>query len=265
MDRNPRHAPEKEEDELPGRYVEGVNPVFELLKSGRSVDKLFIAQEAEKRHAHLAALARKNGAAVVVCDRRKLDRMSTSNAHQGVIASAAAVSYATVQDILALAGKRGEKPLIVICDGITDPHNLGAIIRSAEVAGAHGVVIGRHRSAGLNTACFKAAAGALEYIPVARVTNIRAEIDALKECGIWIYAADAKGTKTVYEADLRGPAAVVIGSEGEGVSRLVLDGCDFTVSIPVKGRISSLNASAAAAVMLFETVRQRSCGGGSAK
>lgn len=257
MKNNRNPAAEEADDGLPGQYVEGVNPVLELLRSGRTVDKLYITAEAANKHAQIVAFAKKSGAPVVVCDRRKLDGMSTSHAHQGVIASAAAVSYSTVADILAHAERRGEKPLIVICDGITDPHNLGAIIRSAEVSGAHGVIIGRHRSAGLNTACFKAAAGALEYIPIARVTNIRAEIERLKEEGVWIFAADAAATKTVYEADLRGAAAVVIGSEGDGISRIVLESCDFTVSVPVKGRIASLNASAAAAVLLFEAVRQR--------
>ena len=164
--------------------------------------------------------------------------------------------YASLRDILALAQSRGERPLVVLCDGITDPHNLGAIIRSAEVAGAHGVVIPRRRSAGLNAACAKAAAGALEHLPVARVSNLAAALAELKENGLFLFAADMAGV-SMYQADLTGPAAIVIGSEGEGLSRLVRESCDAVISIPQRGRIPSLNASNAAAVLLFEALRQR--------
>ena len=183
--------------------------------------------------------------------------MSATGAHQGVIAMVAAHSYATLDDILNRAKERGEAPLIVICDELSDPHNLGAIIRTAECAGAHGVVIPKRRSVGLTAIVGKASAGALEYMPVARVTNITNAIKELKERGVWIFGTAAEGATPLYQADLKGAAAIVIGNEGDGMSRLVAESCDLKVSIPMKGRISSLNASAAAAILLYEAVRQR--------
>ena len=183
--------------------------------------------------------------------------MSATGAHQGVIAMVAAHSYATLDDILNRAKERGEAPLIVICDELSDPHNLGAIIRTAECAGAHGVIIPRRRSVGLTAVVGKASAGALEYMPVARVTNITNAIKELKERGVWIFGTAAEGATLLYQADLKGAAAIVIGNEGDGMSRLVAESCDLKVSIPMKGRISSLNASAAAAILLYEAVRQR--------
>lgn len=236
--------------------LEGRNAVWEALRAGRQLDKLFVASGSASGVGHIIQLARKQGVPVQECDRRKLDRMSATGAHQGVIAIAAAARYAELDDILALARQRGEAPLVILCDGITDPHNLGAIIRSAEVSGAHGVVVPRRRSAGLNAACAKAAAGALEHLPVARVSNLAAALTRLKEEGLFLYAADMEGV-SLYETDLTAPIGIVIGSEGEGLSRLVRQECDAAVSIPQRGRISSLNASNAAAVLLFEAVRQR--------
>ena len=194
---------------------------------------------------------------VVEADHRKLDAMSVTQAHQGVIAVAAAKAYAAVEDILAAAADKGEKPLIVICDELSDPHNLGAVIRTAECAGAHGVIIPKRRSAGLTAVVAKTSAGAVSYLPVARVANIPALLEDLKKQGLWVFGTAADGTTALYDADLKGPAAIVIGSEGDGMSRLTAEKCDFLVSIPMKGHISSLNASAAAAILLYEAVRQR--------
>ena len=238
--------------------LEGRNALTEALRSGRTIDKVFIASgETDKGLQRLAAQAKDAGAVVVPVDRRKLDMMSTTHAHQGVIALAAARAYFTIDDILQEAADRGENALIVICDELTDPHNLGAIIRSAECAGAHGVIIPKRRSVGLTATVAKASAGAVEYMKVARVTNINAAMEELKEKGVWIFGTAAEGSIPMYDADLTGPAAIVIGSEGDGMSRLVQKNCDVTVHIPMKGSISSLNASAAASILLYEAVRQR--------
>ena len=238
--------------------IEGRNAVTEALRAGRAVDKLYIAKgDTDRTLSRLAAQARKAGTVVVEADRRKLDAMSTTGAHQGVIAVAAAAEYASVEDLLALAEERGEAPLVVVCDEISDPHNLGAIIRTAECAGAHGVIIPKRRSAGLTAVVAKTSAGAVSYLPVARVANIPALLKELKERGVWVFGAAAEGSVPLYEADLKGPAAIVIGNEGDGMGRLVRESCDVLVSIPMRGRISSLNASAAAAVLLYEAVRQR--------
>jgi len=244
-------------EELEGQ-LEGRNALTEALRSGRTIDKVFIASgETDKGLQRLAADAKAAGAVVVPVDRRKLDAMSVTRAHQGVIALAAAMPYFTIDDILQEAADRGETPLIVICDELTDPHNLGAIIRSAECAGAHGVIIPKRRSVGLTAVVAKASAGAVEYMKVARVTNINAAMEELKQKGVWIFGTAAEGSIPMYKADLTGPAAIVIGSEGDGMSRLVQKNCDVTVHIPMKGRISSLNASAAASILLYEAVRQR--------
>lgn len=236
---------------------EGRNAVMELLRAGKTVDKLFLSADVSGRMADIVAMAKASGAVVVECDRRKLDAMSETGVHQGVIAQAAAHEYVSLADILHTAEERGEKPLILICDGLTDPHNLGAVIRSAETAGAHGVVIPKRRSVGLTATAAKASAGAVEHIGVARVTNLAAAIDTLKEHGVWVFGADAGGDKNLYDADFADSCAIVIGSEGDGISRIVRDKCDFIVSIPMKGKVNSLNASAAAAVLLYEAVRQR--------
>ncbi len=249
---------ERRERETDENLLEGRNAVTEALRAGRTIDKLYIASgETDKALARLAAMARQAGAAVVECDRRKLDQMSQTGAHQGVIAQAAVHDYCTVDEMLALAKERGEAPLLVLCDELTDPHNLGAILRTAECAGAHGVIIPKRRSVGLTAVVGKASAGAVEYMPVARVANLTQTIEALKKQGVWVFGTAADADTAFYSADLKGPAAIVIGSEGEGMSRLVAESCDFKVSIPMKGRISSLNASAAAAILLYEAVRQR--------
>ena len=239
--------------------VIGRSAVRELLRSGRTVDKLLVHRgEREGSIVMLVAEAIEQGIPVVEVDKAKLDEMAGFVPHQGVIAMVAAHDYASIDDILKKAADAGEAPLIVICDELSDPHNLGAIIRTAECAGAHGVIIPKRRSVGLTAVVGKASAGALEYLPVARVSNITAAIDTLKKAGVWIYGTAAEGSTTLYKADLKGAAAIVIGNEGQGMSRLVSDSCDFKVSIPMKGSISSLNASAAAAIMLYEAVRQRS-------
>lgn len=246
--------PEAETDGI----IEGRNAVTEALRSGTAIDKVYLAKgETDRTLSRIAADAKKAGAVVVEADRRKLDAMSLTHSHQGIIAVAAVRAYATVEDILSIAEARGEKPLLVVCDEISDPHNLGAIIRTAECAGAHGVIIPKRRSAGLTAVVAKTSAGAVSYLPVARVPNIPALLKELQKEGVWIFGTAAEGTTTLYEADLKGPAAIVIGSEGDGMTRLVRENCDFLVSIPMKGRISSLNASAAAAILLYEALRQR--------
>ena len=238
--------------------LEGRNAITEALKSGRTVDKVFIANgETDRGLQRLAAQAKEAGAVIVPVDRRKLDMMSTTHAHQGIIALAAAHEYASIEDILEVAAQRGENPLIVICDELTDPHNLGAILRSAECAGAHGVIIPKRRSMGLTATVAKASAGAVEHMKVARVTNISNAIAELKDHGVWVFGTAAEGSIPMYKADLTGAAAIVIGNEGDGISPLVRKNCDVMVHIPMKGRISSLNASNAAAILLYEAVRQR--------
>ena len=249
-----RPLPDAEADGI----IEGRNAVIEALRVGTAIDKIYLAKgETDKTLGHIASKARDAGIVVVEADRRKLDGMSRTHAHQGVIALAAVREYATVESILAAATEKGEPPLLVVCDEISDPHNLGAILRTAECAGAHGVIIPKRRSAGLTAIVGKTSAGAVSYMPVARVSNLPATLEELKKKGVWVYGTAAEGTTSLYDADLKGPAAIVIGSEGSGMGRLVREKCDFLVSIPMKGRISSLNASAAAAILLYEAVRQR--------
>lgn len=257
MRKNDRRKREPDEQEQTALY-EGRNAVTELLRAGKTVDKLFVSADVRGRMADICAMAKQAGAVIVECDRRKLDAMSETGVHQGVIAQAAAHEYVSVADLLEVARARGEQPFLLLCDGLTDPHNLGAVIRSAETAGAHGVIIPKRRSVGLTATAAKASAGAIEHIGVARVTNLAATIDELKDAGFWVFGADAGGDKNLYEADFVGATAIVIGSEGSGLSRIVREKCDFIVSIPMKGRVNSLNASAAAAVLLYEAVRQRS-------
>ena len=238
--------------------IEGRNAVSEAIRSGRTINKVFLADgDTDRALGRLAAMAKDAGAVVVRIDRRRLNEMSLTGAHQGIIASVAVHGYATIDEILAAAEAKGEAPLIVLCDELSDPHNLGAILRTAECAGVHGVIIPKRRSVGLTAVVGKASAGAVEYIPVARVSNIAAAIRELKERGVWVFGTAADGALPLYSADLKGPAAIVIGNEGEGMSRVVAESCDFKVSIPMKGHISSLNASAAAAILLYEAVRQR--------
>lgn len=245
-------------DEYKNETIEGRNAVIEALRASRALDKVFIARgDTDRGLAFVAAKAREAGVPVVECDRRKLDAMSVTKAHQGVVAVCAAARYCTIDDIFARAAERGESPLIVACDEISDPHNLGAIIRSAECAGAHGVIIPRRRSAGLTAIVGKTSAGAAEHLPVARVPNLGAALDELKSRGVWIYGTAADGSSPMWSTDFSGSLCLVIGSEGEGMGRLVREKCDFLVSIPLAGRVNSLNASAAAAVLLYEILRQR--------
>ena len=253
-----RERAEQREEHGGETLIEGRNAVAEALRAGTAIDKLYVVRGTTDRTLRaIAAQAREQGVVVVEVDHRKLDAMSVTQAHQGVIAVAAAKAYAAVEDILAVAADKGEKPLIVICDELSDPHNLGAVIRTAECAGAHGVIIPKRRSAGLTAVVAKTSAGAVSYLPVARVANIPALLEDLKKQGLWVFGTAADGTTALYDADLKGPAAIVIGSEGDGMSRLTAEKCDFLVSIPMKGHISSLNASAAAAILLYEAVRQR--------
>ena len=252
-----RVAPAAPVEETEGQ-LEGRNALQEALKSGRTVDKVFIAAgETDRALQRLAAEAKEAGAVVVPVDRRKLDAMSFTRAHQGVIALVAAHVYYSIDDILKEAASRGEAPLIVICDELSDPHNLGAILRSAECAGAHGVIIPKRRSVGLTATVAKASAGAIEYMKVARVTNINNAIAELKEKGVWVFGTAAEGSIPMYQANLTVPAAIVIGNEGDGMSQLVRKNCDVMLNIPMKGHISSLNASAAASILLYEALRQR--------
>ena len=252
-----RKRPPQRDAEADG-VIEGRNAVIEALRAGTAIDKIYLAKgDTDSALGHIANTARANGVVVVNADRRKLDEMSRTHAHQGVIAVAAVREYASIEDIFQRAEEQGEAPLIVLCDELSDPHNLGAVIRTAECAGAHGVVIPKRRSAGLTAIVAKTSAGAVSHIPVARVPNLTALMKELQKRGVWIFGAEMDGTTSLYEADLKGPAALVIGSEGSGMSRLVAETCDFTVSIPMKGKINSLNASAAAAILLYEAVRQR--------
>ena len=238
--------------------IEGRNAVIEALRVGTSIDKIYLQKgETDRTLGHIASKARAAGVVVVEADRRKLDAMSRTHAHQGVIALAAVREYASVADILRAAEERGEAPLVVVCDEISDPQNLGAIIRTAECAGAHGVIIPKRRSAGLTAIVAKTSAGAVAHVPVARVPNIPSLLKELKKQGVWVFGTAADGTTPLYNADLKGPAAIVIGSEGEGMTRLAAENCDFLVSIPMRGKLSSLNAAAAAAILLYEAVRQR--------
>ena len=239
-------------------YIEGRNAVIEALRAGRAIDKIYIAKgEVDSTLGHIASKARAQGIVVVETDRRKLDAMSQTHAHQGVVALCAVKEYCSVEDLLQRAAEKGEPPFLVMCDEISDPHNLGAIIRTAECVGAHGVIIPKRRSAGLTAVVDKASAGAAEHLPIARVPNLSAAIDTLKKAGVWVYGAAAEGSSPLWKTDLTGSICLVIGSEGDGISRLVREHCDVLVSIPMKGEISSLNASAAAAVLMYEALRQR--------
>ena len=259
----PMRKDRSQRDGDPGRpaprvdLVVGRNAVREALRAGRPADSLLV-QKGERAGAVLPLIAecREKGIIVKEVDQKKLDFMCGHAHHQGVILVTAAHEYATVEEILARAEEKGEPPFLVICDSLEDPHNLGAILRTAECCGVHGVIIPERRSVSLSGVVSKTSAGALEYVPVARVTNLNAAIKALKEKNIWVIAADMDGVP-YRQADLSGAVALVIGSEGRGVSRLVKENCDMTVSIPMKGKINSLNASVAAAVLMFEAALKR--------
>ena len=237
--------------------IEGRNAVLEAFRSGKCVDKLFILDGCQDGPVRtIAREARKTDTIINYVSKERLDQLSETHAHQGVIAQVAAYDYSTVDEILARAEEKGEAPFLIILDNVEDPHNLGAIIRTANLAGAHGVIIPKRRAVGLTSTVAKTSAGAINYTPVAKVTNIVRTIEELKEKGIWFVCADMGG-ETMYDLDLTGPMGLVIGNEGEGVSRLVREACDFTASIPMKGDIDALNASVAAGVLAYEIVRQR--------
>lgn len=249
---------EKKQDSYTGdELLIGRNPIAEALAAGRPIIKIMIAKGTAAGPAvEIAAKAKKAGVPVQEVDRKKLDYMTAGAAHQGMAALCAVKDYATVEDILRLAEERGEQPFIILLDEIEDPHNLGAIVRTAECAGAHGVIIKKRRSAGLTYTAYKAAAGALEYLPVARVTNLSETIDDLKGHGIWVYGADMNG-EDYCKTNFDGGVALVIGNEGKGISRLVREKCDVIVSLPLRGRISSLNASVAAGILMYKVAESR--------
>ena len=237
--------------------IEGRNAVLEAFRSGKTIDKLFVLDGCQDGPIKsILREARKQDTVVNYVSRDRLDQMSESRKHQGAIAYAAAYDYAQVEDILQRAEQKGEPPFLILLDGIEDPHNLGAIIRTANLAGAHGVVIPKRRAAGLTAAVAKASAGAINYTPVAKVTNLSATIKELKKKGVWFVCADMGGD-SMYELDLKGPIGLVVGGEGEGASRLVKENCDFAAAIPMAGEIDSLNASVATGVLAYEIVRQR--------
>ncbi len=237
--------------------IEGRNAVLEAYRSGKTVDKLFVLDGCQDGPVRtIVREAKKQGSLISFVPKERLDMLSDFGKHQGVIAMAAAYEYATVEDILAKAGEKGEDPFIILLDGIEDPHNLGAIIRTANLAGAHGVIIPKRRAVGLTAVVAKASAGAINYTPVAKVTNLVATMKELKEQGLWFVCADMAG-EVMYRQNLTGPIGLVIGNEGEGVGKLVRETCDFAASIPMRGDIDSLNASVAAGVLAYEIVRQR--------
>ncbi len=237
--------------------IEGRNAVLEAFRAGKTIDRLFVLDGCQDGPVRtIVREAKKHDTVIHFVERERLDGLSETKKHQGVIAVAAAYEYAQIEDMLKLAEEKGEPPFLFLLDNIEDPHNLGAIIRTANLAGAHGVIIPKRRAVGLTATVAKTSAGALNYTPVAKVTNLSTTIQELKEKGIWFVCADMGGTP-MYQLDLRGPIGLVIGSEGEGVSRLVREKCDFIASIPMKGDIDSLNASVAAGVLAYEIVRQR--------
>ncbi len=259
-DRRPQSGGSKAREEYLEPISEGLvlgrNAVRELLKSGRAVDKIFVQKgEREGSIVVLVAEAVERHIPLVEVEKSKLDKMSAGSPHQGIIAMAAEKEYCTVEDILAIAEERGERPFIVIADGITDPHNLGALIRCAEGVGAHGLIIPKRRAVGLTPVVTKASCGAIEHMAIAKVTNLAATVDSLKEKGIWIFAAEAGG-EAYYDTDFRCPCAIILGSEGDGVSRLLKDKSDYITSIPMYGHVNSFNVSTAGAVILAEVAKQ---------
>ena len=245
---------------MPSDKLFGINPVLEALRAGRPIQRLLIAQERKKDRSLQAIvdLARKAGVEVRTTARSALDREAPGAVHQGVIAFAAARGYASLDDILAIPAQKSEAGLYLVLDGVEDPRNLGAIVRTAETAGVHGVIIPERRAAGLTEAVAKSAAGALEYVPVVKVVNIVSALEELKKAGLWVVGADAEGGRLFWDVDLAGPTVIVLGGEDRGVRRLVRETCDHVVSLPLRGQVSSLNVSVVAGVMLYEALRQRS-------
>ena len=248
---------EKEMNEIKSQVIEGRNAVLEAFRSGKSIDKLYVldgCQDGPVRS--IIREAKKHDTILQFVTKERLSQLSETGKHQGVIAMAAAYEYATVEDMLELAKSKGEDPFLILLDNIEDPHNLGAIIRTANLAGAHGVIIPKRRAVGLTATVARTSAGALNYTPVAKVTNLVKTMEELKEKGLWFVCADMDGD-VMYRVNMEGPIGLVIGNEGEGVGRLVKENCDMTASIPMKGNIDSLNASVAAGVLAYEIVRQR--------
>ncbi|MCC5910795.1 MAG: 23S rRNA (guanosine(2251)-2'-O)-methyltransferase RlmB [Clostridiaceae bacterium] len=238
--------------------IEGRNPVIEAIKSGREIDKILVAKGTKEGSINkIIGMAKDSGIMLQYVERQKLNEVAESNNHQGVVALVAAYKYSELEDILAIAKQKNEEPFVLILDEIMDPHNLGSIMRTADAVGAHGVVIPKRRSVGLTATVAKTSAGAIEYVPVAKVSNIAQTIDKLKQEGLWVMGADMSGEEDYFDRDLTGSIALVIGSEGKGISRLIKEKCDFLVKIPMAGRVTSLNASVAAATLMFEIVRQR--------
>lgn len=254
-DRDERPADFADSDEITGLIV-GRNPVMEALKSGKALDTIYVNENAGGSIGAITRIARERGIVIKNVSDQKLTQMCGGASHQGIIASGACAEYVSVEDILAISKKKGTAPFIIICDEIEDPHNLGAIIRTAEAAGADGIIIPKRRSASLNATVFKTSAGAASWLPVARVANLGAAIDELKKNGIWIYGTDASG-ENYSDTSFTGPIGLVIGSEGFGMGRLIRDKCDFLVKLPMYGKITSLNASVAAGIFMYEAVRQR--------
>lgn len=238
--------------------LEGRNPVIEALKSGRTIEKILVAKGSQEGSIkQIMAMAREKGIVINEVDRVRLDNMSETRSHQGVIAIVSPYKYYEVDDILEYAQEKGEQPFLVVLDEIYDPHNLGSVLRTADACGVHGVIISKRRAVGLTPTVAKSSAGAVEYVRVAKATNISQTLKYLKERGLWVVGADMDGEKAYFEQDLTGPIALVIGSEGEGIGKLIKENCDFLVKLPMKGRISSLNAGVAGAVMMYEILRQR--------
>lgn len=247
----------KREEDAPENMLEGRNAIREAIKAGRSIEKLLVAQgEIQGSVREIVYGARACGAVIEEVERARLDSLSYTGAHQGLIAYAAMKEYCSVDDMLAYAAQKGEKPFLILLDGICDPQNLGAILRSAECAGAHGVIIPRRRAVGLTPVVAKCSAGAIEYMRIARVTNLSQTIDELKKAGVWVFGASMEG-QAYDKTDLTGAVALVIGAEGEGLSPLVKKNCDALVSLPIHGHIDSLNASVATGILLYECLRQR--------
>lgn len=244
----------KEREDL----IEGRNAVIEVLKSGKTIEQLLVAKgDKEGSINAILAIAKEKSIVVKEVDRKKLDSMSETGSHQGVIAIVTPYIYNSIEEILEYAKEKGEDPFIVVLDEIEDPHNLGSIIRTAELCGAHGIIIPKRRSVGVTTTVYKTSAGAAEYMKIAKVTNINSAIDVLKEKGLWIYGADMNGDEYSHKVDLRGAIAIVIGNEGKGISKLTRDKCDVVVSIPMAGKLNSLNASVAAGILMYEVLKKR--------
>lgn len=248
--------PKDDKDE--SEWIAGKHPILEALRSGRSINKLWIAENAQKHQMQqIISEAKKNNIVVQFVDKRKLDQMVSGVSHQGVVGQAAPYRYYELEQLLEQAQRRSEPVFLLVLDEIEDPHNLGSILRTADCAGVHGVIVPKRRSAALTATVSKISAGAAEYVPIARVTNIAQTIESLKEQGVWVVGTDISAAQEIYDVDLTLPIAIVIGNENKGIGRLVKEKCDFTVKLPMFGRINSLNASVASAILMYEAIRQR--------